>query len=449
MPVYSIIKKSELEGALRLDAEYYQPEYLDLQNSLSRFSIFRVGDIADVVYGTTPSGGEFENKGIPFVRSQNFSQLFIEDDVVYCSEIFHKKNSKSKIISGDILFAAVGATIGELAIVQEDIREANINQNIAAVKINNKKFISEFVGVFFFSKYGQDQIQRLVTGNAQFYLNSEQIKNFIVPVLDIKEQQEVANFVKNAQKELKNSKAFYSQAEQLLLKELGLENFEAENDLFSIVKFSDVKKTGRMDAEYFQGKYEKLISKIKSGKYNLLGDLVLIKKGVEIGAEQYQEQDKAFIRVSSLSKQGIIDKDQKYLNDALYQNLKKDFEPKIGEILLTKDATPGIAYVLKEKVEGIISSGILRLKLKQEIEAEYLALFINSILGQMQTERDAGGSIILHWKPEQVKNLVVPILSQETQQEIAQLVKKSHQARQKAKELLEQAKQKVENLIEK
>ena len=66
----------------------------------------------------------------------------------------------------------------------------------------------------------------------------------------------------------------------------------------------------------------------------------------------------------------------------------------------------------------------------------------------MQAERDAGGSVIAHWKPEQIKNILIPILSKQTQKKIADLVQKSHEARKKAKELLEEAKQKVENLIE-
>jgi restriction endonuclease S subunit len=66
----------------------------------------------------------------------------------------------------------------------------------------------------------------------------------------------------------------------------------------------------------------------------------------------------------------------------------------------------------------------------------------------MQIERDAGGSVIVHWKPEQIKNLQVPILPKVTQQKIAGLVRQSHEARKKAKELLEQAKREVEKLIE-
>ena len=117
--------------------------------------------------------------------------------------------------------------------------------------------------------------------------------------------------------------------------------------------------------------------------------------------------------------------------------------------MLTKDATPGIACVLKEDIEGIMAGGILRLKLKnKDVEDEYLALCLNSIVGQMQAERDAGGSVIAHWKPEQIKNVLIPILPKSTQQKITDLVRQSHEARKKAKELLEEAKQKVEKLIE-
>lgn len=88
------------------------------------------------------------------------------------------------------------------------------------------------------------------------------------------------------------------------------------------------------------------------------------------------------------------------------------------------------------------------MRFKSKIEPEYLTLVINSIAGQMQAERDSGGSIIKHWKPNQVKNILIPILPKLIQQKIASLIQKSHEARRKSKELLEQAKRKVEKLIE-
>lgn len=117
---------------------------------------------------------------------------------------------------------------------------------------------------------------------------------------------------------------------------------------------------------------------------------------------------------------------------------------------LAKDITIRIDYVVKENVEGIISSGILKLQINEsEIDKEYLALCINSFIGKMQTERDGGGSVIIHWKPEQIKRLKIPVLPLSTQQKIASLVQQSHEARKRAKELLEVAKKAVEIAIEK
>ena len=85
----------------------------------------------------------------------------------------------------------------------------------------------------------------------------------------------------------------------------------------------------------------------------------------------------------------------------------------------------------------------------KEVEDEYLVLCINSIVGQMQVERDAGGSVIAHWRPEQIKNILIPILPKLIQQKISDLIRQSHVSRKKAKELLEEARRKVEELIEK
>lgn len=457
MVIYSIIQKSQLEGANRLDPEYYQPEYLELLKVLAKYHLENMGKISEVIYGTTPKGGSFESDGIPFVRSQNFSDGIIDtSDLVFCTEKFHNENKKSAIRPGDILFAAVGATIGELAVVQGDIKEGNTNQNIARIRIIDKDISPYFAGIFFLSKFGQFQIGRLITGNAQPYLNSDQIRQFRLPVLEKNKRELIAQYYSDIQEQTKTSSNLYQQAEKVLLEELGMGDWipdQVGNDkagLFNVINFSDIKSAERIDAEYFQPKYARLEKKIKEHNAQRLGDLVTVKKGFEPGSEEYLEQGKLFIRVSSLTKQGIIDKDQKYLSENLYKELKKDYEPKVGEILLTKDASPGVAYVVKESVEGIISGGIVRLKLKeQNVEPEYLALCISSLIGQSQVQRDAGGSVIMHWKPDQIKNLLLPILPQSLQKKISELVIRSHAARKKAKKLLEEAKTKVEELIEK
>ncbi|HAJ32574.1 MAG TPA: hypothetical protein DCK79_04290 [Candidatus Atribacteria bacterium] len=101
-------------------------------------------------------------------------------------------------------------------------------------------------------------------------------------------------------------------------------------------------------------------------------------------------------------------------------------------------------------IEGIAAGSILILKINEnKINKEYLALCINSIIEKLQIEREGGGSAITHWRPEQIKNLQVPVLYKKVQQEISSLIKQSYETKQRARELREEAKRKVEKAIEK
>ncbi|MBT9145152.1 MAG: hypothetical protein DDT42_01022 [candidate division WS2 bacterium] len=46
MVVWSIIQKSQLEGTHRLDAEYYQPEYLEILKNLNRLKATPIKEVA-------------------------------------------------------------------------------------------------------------------------------------------------------------------------------------------------------------------------------------------------------------------------------------------------------------------------------------------------------------------------------------------------------------------
>jgi type I restriction enzyme, S subunit len=452
MITFSIIQKSQLEGTLRIDAEYYQPEYLEVIDRVSEIPHDTLENISESLlsfgaYSLT-SFIQWKDSGVPFITAENVKEGFIDlENVRFIDEKVDEALKKSRVYEDEVLLAMSGK-VGDAAVAASIPPKLNSNQDIVKIKLK-KEYSPYFIAVFLNCKFGRLQILRLPVGSVQQHIFLWQTKSLLIPRFTKEFILKIEQLYKSGLSELENSKNFYQQAESLLLEELGLKNAVFEDDLSYVVNFSDVQKTDRIDAEYFQPKYQKLIEKIKSQNAKLLGELVSMRKGVEPGSEAYQEDGKLFIRVSSVSKLGIEEKDQKYLSEELYQKLKKDYEPKLGDILLTKDATPGIAYVIKEPLEGIISGGMLDLKVKDSIDSEYLALCIGSIVGQWQAQRDAGGSIIAHWKPEQVKNLIIPILPMEKQKEIAELVRKSHEARRKSKELLEQAKREVEEMIEK
>ena len=453
MAVFSIIQKSQLEGAKRLDAEYCQPEYLEIVRKIQSVPHTSLDSYAEKVFsgpfGSTLKSESYQDTGVPFIRISDISDLFIDQDtLVFISPDEHKRIYATRLSVGDIVLSKIG-TVGRLSVISKELGEVNISENNIGIRLSKLPIEKKIALLFLLlSKYGQKQLLRKASGNIQLKLNVSDVESIQVPVFDEATLQTLKNLYTDFLSKRNEGDSLYSQAEKVLLEELGLRDFEAGGELWNVVNLLEVKKVNRVDAEYFQPKYEKLLARLKRSKARSLGELVTMKKGIEPGSEAYSEEGKLFIRVSSISKFGLSDKDQKYISEKLYKKLKDAYAPKVGEILLTKDATPGVACVLKEKVEGVVSGGVLRLKLKEDIDAEYLALCTNSLVGQLQAERDAGGSVIAHWKPEQIKQVQIPILPEKSQQKIAELVRESHAARAKAKQLLEDAKRKVEELIE-
>lgn len=442
MITYSIIQKSQLEGAKRIDAEYYQPEYFEYIKTLNNLGAQPIKEIAI-------------NVKINFIPNNEKIFQYIEISEVDLStgeygkrEIMGKEapdRAQWILKKDDIIVSTVRPIRNAVSLIRENVDNLVCSSGFAVLKSN--KIESEYLFAYLKTKPVVKLLDRKTTASMYPAIVPEDIMNLKIYLGDEKFRKQIKELVIQSFIELDNAKILYSQAEDLLLKELGIKDFKFKDDLFFIVNSSET--NGRVDADYFQLKYQQLILQLKKFETKTLGELVTFKKGFEPGGDTYEEEGKLFLRVSSLSSLGLIDKDQKYISEDLYEKMQKDYQPQLEEILLTKDATPGIAYVLKEEVEGIIAGGILRLKLKKDIESEYLALCINSMIGKMQVERDAGGSIISHWRPEQIKNLLIPILLKPIQQKIADLVKKSHGARKKSKELLDEAKRTVEEMIEK
>ena len=63
-------------------------------------------------------------------------------------------------------------------------------------------------------------------------------------------------------------------------------------------------------------------------------------------------------------------------------------------------------------------------------------------------ERDVGGSVILHWRPDQVKQTVIPLLPVKKQTQIQKKITESSKLRKQSKHMLECAKRAVEMAIE-
>jgi restriction endonuclease S subunit len=449
MAITNIVKLSELEGAKRLDPEFYHPEKVFSKRTLEKVGVKRIKDyFYSVRQIFDPQRHILNDTAFVFDLSDVKSFFLSGGKIALSSE--DVGSTKKMFSQNDVLISRLRPYLEEVSFIRFNGKIKLASTEFIVLRPKNRGYYPEVLFSFLITKPVQNILLWSIAGTEHPRFHEEYLLNLKFPNFSIEIQNRIKELVNEAWKFFSNSQSLYSQAENLLLEELGLKDFKPKYELSYTANLSEAFGAHRIDAEYFQPAYDELIQHLANNfETILLKKFILnLQKGVEVGSENYQEEGKPFVRVSNLSIHGFVERDQKYIDVELYQTLKDTYEPKVGDFLLTKDATPGIAHVVKEPVEGIIASGILKLNINEdEIDKEYLALCINFIIGRLQIERDGGGSVITHWRPEQIKDLQIPILPPEVQQKIASLVQQSHEARKKAKELLDEAKRKVEEAI--
>ena len=182
--------------------------------------------------------------------------------LTYIQEWFHHVLQKSQVFSGDILIARSGS-IGSAALVGEKtIKELNSSDIII---IRPKPSINKYyLCAYLNSKFGQAQIERFSSGGLQGHINISSLETLLVPLPDNKVQSLIGETVSHGMNLVTKATNLYAQAESRLLSELGIKNIDLSHDPCYKVNSADTISASRIDAEYYQPKYERIIEAIKN-----------------------------------------------------------------------------------------------------------------------------------------------------------------------------------------
>lgn len=450
-----------LDKKFRIDSYFFSKQYFVVNNLLRKYEVINLGEILETLtdYHANGSYEILKNHVVMsdnddyayMVRTSDLEANDFTKNVKYISEHAYNFLSKSKVYGGEILINKIGSA-GKSYLMPYLNRPVSLGMNLFLLRLN-KHYCPEFIYSYLQTKYGNLLIKREVSGAVPLSIDKNSVRNIIVPKLSDDFQLEIKNLFSLANQKLKQSKQEYNKAESILLDRLDLINLKPSNENISIRKLSaSFGDSGRLDSEYYQPKYDKIVSHIKQTKHEILGDVVYIKKSIEPGSDAYCDEGVEFIRVSNVSKFGITKSDICLPINFLFETEYNALKPKPDTILLSKDGSVGIAYKVKQKTNLVTSGALLHLNIKNQyiddILPEYLTLVLNSLVVQMQAERDAGGSIIQHWKPSEIEQILIPIIAKPLQQQIEDKIQNSFNLKQQSEQLLELAKHAVEVAIE-
>lgn len=447
----SEIHFSSLERTHRIDSEFYKKGNLQIFASLQKKNLQPFTESFLVSDGNHMSiSDSFRQEGIPYYRGQDIHNVFIEQASPICidSKAFnHPHMQRSHLKRNDVLVSIVG-TIGKSAMVSADAKAA-CSCKLAIMRNRKADINSETLLTFIKTEYGQSQIQKFRRGSVQTGLLLEDFDQLLIPVFTSDFQELVSHIVWKAHETMQYGNERYAQARIELLHALRFNPLSISSDNMTVKDFSkSFSVSGRLDAEYYQPKYDDLFSLLRGFPTKTLGEIVEISKSIEPGREYYGDEGIPFIRVSDVSVAGI-DAPSVRIPKRTVPSIEKLY-PKEDTILFSKDGSVGIAYKMEQDMEAVTSGALLHLRVRnaEEVSPDYLTLVLNSEIVRLQAERDASGAIIQHWKPSDIENVVIPVLPRDVQREISAKARESFALRREAERLIEAAVKAVETAIE-
>ena len=446
MAVNSIVQYSQLTSDIRIDAEYYKPNYLEQEQKIAALRSKMLYDLAIVSDGNHVTiKDQFNTSGVRYLRGQDLKDFFVSDDnPVYIPNKAYEKLKRSHMKPEDVLLSIVG-TIGSVSIVTDKYKALTGNCKIAIIR--SRSINPYFLAAYFASKIGQDQISRRIRGAVQQGLILPDLKTFPIPDVDDKKAKEIEELVKESFYKQKEAESLYTEAEALLLRELGLDSLDLSPQIAHTANFSEAMEARRLDAEYFQPKFWKIINTIQNKvQWCRLNDIVTYcQRGIQ---PKYVEVGTINVVNTKHMTSTILSDDLEKTDEEFWINNKNARLQKNDVLLYSTGAYIGRTnfYPSYEKAIGSNHVTIIRVDPKK-CNPLYVSLYLNTTPGLFQTDQRARGSAQREIYPDDIRTFVIGLPKREIQDQIGGKVRQSFETRQMAKTLLEDAKNRVEQMI--
>lgn len=445
---FSYVKKNDV---FRFDSNYFLKEMI-IQEGMVRKHTYKTlldSRVELKSFGAYSLNNfvEYQESGVPFIRGINMKKgRVLFDNVTYISEKANNLLWKSEV-KPEMILLSMSGTIGEVAIASSKWDyPINSNQDIAKIETNGN--INPYLlYAFLLSKFGQNYLKREARGSVQQHVFLSQIEKFEIPVFE-------QIFISKLQKIIVESEDFsfksdslYKQAEEILLNEIGLLDFKPSKNPVNVKSFKNsFIATGRLDAEFYQKKYEDYSNLIKSyiNGYERL-DLVCNLKINNFNPDDNTEYN--YIELSNIGKTGDI--------TGCTVELGKDLPTRARRMVSSNDvivssiegSLQSCAIITSNYHKALCSTGFYVIQ-SDKINSETLLVLFKSEVMQNILKQSCSGTILTGINKDEFSRIPIPLIDIEIQTKIAKILHESFKLKKISEHLLDVAKRSVEIAIE-
>lgn len=145
-----------------------------------------------ITYGIVKPG-EHDESGVFMIRSQDYANGWASmDSIMRVAPKIEKPYQRSRIKAGDILITVVGANLGRMAVVPDELDGANISRAAARIGVDPERAHSKYVEQVLQSGGVDRLIQLSQIGGAQPVLNLKELGELTIAIPPLPEQRRIA-----------------------------------------------------------------------------------------------------------------------------------------------------------------------------------------------------------------------------------------------------------------
>ncbi|HDZ5085038.1 TPA: restriction endonuclease subunit S [Campylobacter jejuni] len=458
----SVLKLSEAQKdneSFRIDSEPFKKSNLYTNTNLS---YEKLSNIADINPSKVEINNCLKNTIVTFLSMQNLGSGFIHHREQ--GQIIEFENGYTYFAENDILIAKITPCMehGKCAIATDLYNGIGFGSTEFNVfRIRDPRFLTEFV----FCYLNRDSIRKIATDNMVGTSGRQRVptafyEKLPIPILPIEFQLEIQNLVKDSHKALEESKELYKKAEEILYLELGL---DPKNPLQSLldskidhstkslnISICTLKesflKTGRLDSEYYQSKYEDIEKFIKSypNGYDSFSNIINNK---DTNFTPKNNENYNYIELANIGNNGNINEPISDLGKNLPTRARRIVSN--GDVIISsiEGSLSSCALITQEFNKHLVSTGFFVLNSKL-LNGETLLVMFKSQIFQEYLKKFPSGTILCAINKEELSKIFIPKIDPTTQEKIAKYIQESFNLRKKSKQLLDNAKIKVEEQIQ-
>lgn len=454
MAFWTIPDAKELKEFCRWDSEAFSPVLRLLDTKLE--SSPKLSELASVTHpAEIPRIYSGAKDGPLFILAQNIRPLLLETSTEFhIARATADEIPANRLRHADVLVTRTGANSGTCAVYLGGDGKCYTSGEGIIVR-SRGDIEGAYLATYLNTTTGQAYCRRAIYGSGQPHIGPKYLELTRIPRLGKVEEQS-SSLVRSAYSELKAIETLYPEAEAELLDRLGLAKLQQQSMELSYVRdFTDITIAGRADAEFFRPESCRIRDWLRQNHAMSVGEIChFVQHGlqptyVKGGAVGIVSQRQ--FRTTGLA----LDLLENFTNEQFLSD-NPQFRLQKGDVLtycVSAGDYLGRTFVFDSDIPCVAASFVTILRTQQVVPG-YLALFLNSPAGLIQSNMFKRGTSPFYLYPRDLRQVLIFIPRQRNgtvdltwQEALAAKVKAAGEVKAAARAKLEEAIRLVEEAI--